>query len=462
MRCRVTIDLSIDNSKILSETEHKLVDYILSSVRDLDISDSEKIRTQKEITFQCSYDLQTCGDSYHTPDIEFTQVAYGKKYIYTIDGFAQVSRAAADFAHKTVADYLQEFRSNPQEIQIIGIGGESLIYAMLLAEICLLRKSNQHKPSIQIYTNSSGVHRNNLTNSTINGDVSADEKNTEQSQINCCLVDYETFEMPKQTIPTVLFANVSRNGMRRTLCQKVDQLYILDIIGVYCSDSYLSDLQLLSNYYIYKSTSMGNLTIVHFKRIPLVSLGNTCVVAYQLFTHKLRTKRYPFDWIRYKSVDQLIACLSDDYARFVDFVSEKVPIGSFVIAGESDFNINSEQKSKIIKTNAYGMAFPHDILDETDVQKYRERIDRLKSIPQVDYVLDCTVNAEQKNALITLLPNMRKLLIINEKEQFVTCVSTSYQPDKQHKFTINLSKKKHTILSWQKNYIDWISVFQPN
>jgi hypothetical protein len=76
------------------------------------------------------------------------------------------------------------------------------------------------------------------------------------------------------------------------------------------------------------------------------------------------------------------------------------------------------KKSKIIKTNAYGMAFPHDILDETDVQKYRERIDRLKSIPQVDYVLDCTVNAEQKNALITLLPNMRRLLIINEKEQF--------------------------------------------
>lgn len=334
MRCRVTIDLSIDNSKILSETEPKLVDYILSFKRDI-----VPPNYQKEITFQCSYDLQTCGDSYHTPDIEFTQVVYGKKYIYTIDGFAQVSRAAADFAHKTIADYLQEFRSNPQEIQIIGIGGESLIYAMLLAEICLLRKSNQHKPSIQIYTNSPGVHRNNLTNSTINGDVSADEKN-----INCCLVDYETFEMPKQTIPTVLFANVSRNGMRRTLCKQVDQLYILDIICVYCSDSYLSDLQLLSNYYTYKSTSMGNLTVVHFKRIPLVSLGNTCVVAYQLFTHKLRTKRYPFDWIRYKSVDQLIACLSDDYARFVDFVSEKVPIGSFVIAGESDFNIDSEQK----------------------------------------------------------------------------------------------------------------------
>lgn len=452
MRCRVIIDLSVDNSKILSETEPKLVDYILSFKRDI-----VPPNYQKEITFQCSYDLQTCGDSYHTPDIEFTQVVYGKKYIYTIDGFAQVSRAAADFAHKTIADYLQEFRSNPQEIQIIGIGGESLIYAMLLAEICLLRKSNPHKPSIQIYTNSPGVHRNNLLN--------ADGKNVEHHSINCYLVDYETFEMPKQTIPTVLFANVSRNGMRETLCKKVDQLYISDIIGVYCSDSYLSDLRLLSNYYIYKSNSMGNLTIVHFKRIPLVSLGNTCAVTYQLLTHKLRTKRYPFDWIRYKSVDQLITCLSDDYARFTDFVSEKVPIGSFVIAGEYDFNIDSEQKSRIVKTNAYCMDFPHDILDETDVQKYQERINRLKSIPQVDYVLDCTINAAQKKTLIALLPNMRKLLIINEKEQCVTCVgvtcvSKAGEPDKHYKLSVDPSKKTHSVLAWQKNYIDWLSVFQ--
>lgn len=452
MRCRVIIDLNIDNSKIFSETEPKLVDYILSFKRDIVPPDS-----QKEITFQCSYDLQTCGDSYYTPDVEFMQVVYGKKYIYTIDGFAQVSRAAAEFAHKTVANFLQEFQSNPQEIQIIGIGGESLIYSMLLVELCMRRKPSIHTSSIQIYTNSSGVHRNNLLN--------ADGKNVEHHSINCYLVDYETFEMPKQTIPTVLFANVSRNGMRETLCKKVDQLYISDIIGVYCSDSYQSDLLHLSNYYIYKSTSMGDLTIVHFKRIPLVSLGNTCAVAYQLLTHKLRTRRYPFDWIRYKSVDQLITCLSDDYARFTDFVSEKVPIGSFVIAGEYDFNIDSEQKSKIIKTNTYSMAFPHDILDDTDVQKYRGRIDRLRAIPQVDYVLDCTINAAQKKKLIALLPNMRKLLIINEKEQCVTCVSVTcvskaHEHDKHYKLSVDPSKKTHSVLAWQKNYIDWLSVFQ--
>lgn len=437
MRCRVTLDLDANNEIILSQTESKLVEYIRTFI----IQKYDKL-TKKEVVFQSSYDLQTFGNSFDNVNQIFTQFVNNKQFIYTIDGFAQVSYKNAEFAHNTVFKFLQEFQ-NQHNLQTIGIGGESLIYSTMIE--CINKTF--------IYTNSNGVHNNNLQN--------VQELKHFKNPIECMLVNYNQFELPIQTSATLIIVNVSKNGMRIALCKKINQPTILDIVGIYCSDAYKKDISYLNNYYIYKLATQDNLTITHFKRIPLVSLGNSCVIAYQLQVHHLRTTRFPFDWIRYKSVNQLIDCLHDKFAEFTNFISEKVPTGTFPVITGDNLDLQGNINNKIVKTNKYGMSFPHDILNDNDIEKYKNRIIRLFDVPLVDYIIDCPINEIQKTHLINLLPNMRKLIIINEINSCIITIQiqNGTVTEKQTKLITDLTKKEHTIYAWQKPYIDWSDVF---
>jgi hypothetical protein len=416
MRCRVTINVEVGLDKKL-DVEPELVKYIEEFlIRNF------KRNVRGNVTFQCSYDLKVFGNTYDEWSI-FTQVVNGRLYMYTLDGFAQVSKVKADYAHEKVECFLKEIRRD----KIIGIGGEALIYTDMYVE--------NKECEVEIYTNSEGVYKNNLKNGG-----------------KCYLVDYRNFEL-KVDKPAVVVANVSRKGMRKELCEKLDNGFIRDIIGVYCSESYKKDLEYLKNYYIYKIEN-GELWIVYFKRISIVSLGNSCAVAYQLQKYGLRDERYVFDWIKYKKVGLLLDCLKDDFKGFLEFKDEREPKGVFPIIEDDEWG---NQICSSIKINEYNMEFPHDKLDEDDIKKYRNRIVKFKSL-KMDCVINCEVEAKELEMIMMLMPNMRKLIVVGKKQvikyENLKCGNSKYEVLK-----IESKPKEHNILAWQKNHIDWLNIF---
>jgi len=426
-RCRIILGIHPGVKSYTDDiTDLRLIEYINDFLKRTDI---EKLTN---IVFQCSYTCDQYGNSqfdnsYEKLNTFFEQIINGKKFIYTIDGFAQVNRVNADFAHDSVLKILKRIKG-----VFIGIGGESLLYGIA-----------GNYTDITAYTNSSGVHKNNL----INGK-------------NCYLVDYDTFDLPQQHQPSVCVANVSRGGIRQSLCKKLDQLYIRDIIGVYCSaEAYKKDSVFLINYYIEHIETNQSIFIIHYKRIPFISLGNNCCIAYQLQQHQIRDARYPFDWVRYKSSDQLISCLEAKFHNYTNIIGQKPTTGIFPIF-EHDFpesKVNCEI-SNSIKVNCYGISFPHDRLDETDVEKYQERITRMYSVPLVDYIIDCKISDSQILRLIKLLPNLRNLIILCDVD-----IQSRSQSIK-HSIKIDITKISspylHTPDVWKKNHVNWSHIFK--
>lgn len=428
-RCRLRLTIEPEMKSYQDDiSDHRLIQYICSFLERV-------ILTEKtEITFQCSYDGTQFDNSYEKLGTQFVQIIRDKRFIYTIDGFAQVTEDNASFAHETVLKIISEMKHD-----FIGIGGEALVYGLAAGFDVGL--------AVEFYTNSPGVYADSLTNVS----------KFDNGGSKCHLVDYDNFEIPVANKPTLCVANVSRNGIRESLCSKLDQLYIRNIVGVYCSDVFNRDLAFLKNYYIEYVESNGFVYIVHFKRIPFVSLGNTCCVAYQLQKHNLREDRYPFDWLRYKSVNQLISCLESKFSDFTVIVEKKKPFGIFPIIADNDSNVclqftNPEEyeKSEEMFINKYGMSFPHDKLE--DLHKYEKRIERMMTLELVDYIIDCA-DADVE-ILMKLLPNARKIIVIpkigKDKDSAVG------------RFTIRNESPSASADSWKKNNINWFDVFNQN
>lgn len=108
-------------------------------------------------------------------------------------------------------------------------------------------------------------------------------------------------------------------------------------------------------------------------RFNFLSMGSECSAAAAIKGLGLRTASYPFDWIRSNNAIPIIACLSDDFARFhTDLV----------------------WKSKHL-TDSYGFDFAHDYpledgvivgnwqdTYEAVIEKYQRRIRRFRLLMQ--------------------------------------------------------------------------------
>lgn len=417
-RCRITLTLHPDQKEYNDTiTKRELLNYINEFL-------SKGLIVEKmDITFQCSYAGDVFDNTYDNTGVRFRHDVDGIEFAYTIHGFSQVTKEAADFAHGTVLRMMKDaHKENRELVSFLGVGGESLIYGIVNAESLYG----------SIYTNSVGVHRDNLEN-----------LENLKEHINevcvyviptCHLVDYRELEDYEMEVhePTICVTNVSRNGLRRTLCKKLDQMYIREIIGVYCTDAYKDDLPNLPNYYVEEIAEGAGLYIVRLKRIPFVSLGNDCTIAYQLRELGLRDARYPFDWIRYKKVSQLITCLEDKFAKFTEIVRSRMPGGVFYMVDVQGYKKDDESKEILI--NAYGMEFPHDTREE--MIRYIGRIERMMKLPSVDYVIDCRITDEDMSKIKKFLPNMRRLITVEKTTPEV-----------------------HTPDAWKANHMDWEKIF---
>lgn len=468
-RCRITIELSTEistNLKIETYretyretyvetykddiTHPKLLNYINLCIPDIIYDLKEKNRKTSNVTFQCDYISQNFANSYFDDNFTFEQcirIEGNTKYLkfyYTINGFSQVSKQSADFAHNEVLKILESYDNN---YKYIGIGGESLLYG-----ICRGFKN------ITIYTNSIGVHNDNLLNC---------EKNYYHAY--CNFVNYDIFKIINIDEPSICVLNVSRGGIRKFICTQLNKnLYIQTLITIHCSEeSKNNDMQLLEKYYITSSIMQKNIIISVFTRIPMISLGNTCCIALQLQMNKLRYFSSPLDWIKYKSVkNSLIPMLMDEWKDFAIPISEKKPTGQFPIIEENFPSIENKeiQYSESIKMNKYNIMFPHDKLDETDMKKYQRRIERLKKCKKVIYILDCIISHEDSIKIYNLLPNAYKIIILSCDERDENYSNSEiYSNYRDIIKIINVSKYMgkivHDINTWKKNYLNWKQLF---
>jgi hypothetical protein len=464
-RCKITITIQPEMKEYTDEiTESVLIEYINNFINRV------KFHKKTDVTFQCSYDLTKFDNSYGKLNTIFEQEVAGVIFTYTINGFSQFSKCNADFAHTTVLKTLSTLKSK----HYLGVGGESLLYGVGNS-IAGVNKFTD----IAVHTNRNTIHADNLRNVLRLYDKPTLEDTTLKYETKlgiprCYLSDYDELDVTVYKEPCVCVTNISRKGIGKHLCAKIDQLYIRDIIGVYCTEKYNDDAKYLSNYYIEKIESNGYLTTVHFKRIPIVSLGNTCAVAYQLQDCKLREARYPFDWLRYKSADQLIKCLEEKFADFTKIVASKPPSGLFPIIDE-DFPTDDMILSKEILENTYGMMFPHDRRDE--LERYTTRIERMFRLTAIDYIINLTLNGDQINRIIELLPNLRRLIVVMDSK----CVTKEPSSNKvvlvdAEKYKIeeettkkgvtekNETNKKESVKkkkpSWKKENLDWLKIFE--
>jgi hypothetical protein len=109
------------------------------------------------------------------------------------------------------------------------------------------------------------------------------------------------------------------------------------------------------------------------EKYNFLSMGSECSAAAAIKGLDLRTASYPFDWIRSLNLIPIIACISDDFARF-----------------HTNLVWNGPHL-----TDFYGFNFPHDYPLENGnvittwqdthdevIDKYKRRIERFRSLMQ--------------------------------------------------------------------------------
>jgi len=188
-----------------------------------------------------------------------------------------------------------------------------------------------------------------------------------------------------------------------------------------------------------------------------ISLGSTCSIVYNLKRLELRTKAYPFDWIRILNLNKITELINNNFDKFLD-------IDNFEFKEYSDkFMIDGEYGSYIY-SNDY-CNFYHEFnkpINECDVDefinKYQRRINRfmdlLNSDEEIIFVREelRKVNINKINNFINSIQN------VNPNINFKLVIISNYEIDYEIDNVIfHYSDKK--IDTWMRYELEWYKIF---
>ncbi len=181
-----------------------------------------------------------------------------------------------------------------------------------------------------------------------------------------------------------------------------------------------------------------------------ISLGSNCSVAYQLKKRELKDNCYPFDWCKI-NILQLVKVLNNNFDKYYE---------SLEIKKISHKHPSLFKDYSLILKNNYNIEFAHEIVDEIELNKFKnnikKRIDNFFSILPTDKVTFIRIELKPiksiyKEYIIKLVELLNKYstnyilkLIINSKIEF-TDLPENVQIYKFDEFTCD----------WQMNNIDW-------
>lgn len=205
----------------------------------------------------------------------------------------------------------------------------------------------------------------------------------------------------------------------------------------------------------------------------IVSLGGSCVIAYQLHNFKMRQRAFPFDHAK-TTISQIIEVLKKDFYGYNDFVFKKMSSNHPLIKEtEKEDNISFElDKSNLpscILTNSYKITFAHELANTGDIdvlkQKMEKRCERMRQLIKIDRDKFIGIRIElsplkeskesienyifQLNELCKFIPRIILILHISYK---IANIETNEKIIKIHYYS-EFSE------DWKMSFIDWQSVF---
>lgn len=209
----------------------------------------------------------------------------------------------------------------------------------------------------------------------------------------------------------------------------------------------------------------------------IISLGNSCSVAYQKQKLGIKEETYPFDWIRIESLTDIIDVLNSSFDEFANNLikvseSDKFPI--FMGEGTDKFpdpEKQSQSKSIIMK-NRYNMKFYHDFDSTTNPisveEKYKRRIHRFTELIKSNNNI-CFVRDELKPSKITtevVLKFIDAIKKINDKVNF-RLIIVLHQPKDNHELIINNINNIYVKIiidkcefgDWTRPNVEWPTIF---
>ena len=193
--------------------------------------------------------------------------------------------------------------------------------------------------------------------------------------------------------------------------------------------------------------------------MEIIPLGATCSIAYQLKSHNLREKSYPFDWVRINNLNNVTNLLKNNFYTFLDQDKYDFKLIS------NDFEINGKMLSYIY-ANGY-CKFYHDFDNYISSEtfeifsiKYRRRINRLmETIKNSEKILfireeigNLNIDKIRKfsNTINNINPrlNWKMKIIVNKKK---------YEEFKFENIEIIFSDQK--VINWKRPELDWSKIF---
>jgi hypothetical protein len=183
--------------------------------------------------------------------------------------------------------------------------------------------------------------------------------------------------------------------------------------------------------------------------IEYIPLGSDCSIAYNLQKLNFRKNAYPFDWIKFNNINDLIDILSNNFKYFLDkqFFEIKEESDKFPYIDENWSDISS--KNIIIKHTKYLITFPHEVKSDNNIseqinnfiEKYNRRIIRLINILKNDSIKKVFIRITFKNEDFEKLNNILSKICNNYEIKLIK---------------IN---KKNKFSSWKKEELNWNNIF---
>lgn len=193
----------------------------------------------------------------------------------------------------------------------------------------------------------------------------------------------------------------------------------------------------------------------------LFSVGNSCFASDLLRSCKLQFESYPFDWLLFKSWDNVINLWENNFNDFIckDYLEKEDEVGKI-----HNQYFNNKYQVRILHDFLIGVDF--DTAFNTVYQRYQRRINRLKQrIEAANSILmvHCEDNSELSNAEISthferlkkIIPNKHLDLIfidlrLDLKEKRTEVISPNitrfYTPDDSDvSFGTNVQRTKYVL-----------------
>jgi hypothetical protein len=320
---------------------------------------------------------------------------------------------------------------------LVCIGGESYLFGL----------TNNIVTDINHYTNSIHIYNDAIKNNKIY------RKNLNNNNIN-----YNTFN--NISSGDLLLINIAKLNIN--LLNIINKRFYKKIIIINCHHTeFWKRIKLLTNYKLilrkqYISTLyFVTVNILEYKfKIPtFISLGTSCVVAYQLNNLGLRKESYPFDWTKF-DINKLNYVLENNFKKFSDIIIHK-------FAYNHKYKFTKNTGSFILK-NTYNVKFAHELLfnNSNDINNLKNKINnRIKRFCNKynEYIYFIILDNNAKCIdLIKLLYNLDKyfklykILFISKKDP-----------------NISNNKLKYIYIDdvytdWQYSHINWFNLIYDN